>query len=178
MPSTDSHNLSESTAEQLDAEQLDRNMIELLNELRVSGTGVQVLLAFLFVVPLNVGHRRFSAFDRIDYFAALLFIAAVAVMFIAPSVHHRLLFHHHQRAYIVATANRAAIAGLGFVAIGLVAILALISNLVFGVMAAVCVAVGAAALLSGFWFASPLWRRRLAAVERPAAAAFSHPRRS
>jgi hypothetical protein len=141
------------------AEQLDRNMIELLNELRVSGTGIQVLFAFLLIVPFNTGYKRMSRFDKIDYFVALLSIASAAMMLIAPSVHHRLLFRHHQRAFIVRTANQAAIAGMGLLALGLVSILVLISNLVFGTVAAIVVGVIAGALLGGIWFLVPLRRR-------------------
>ncbi len=88
-------------------------MIELLNELRVSGTGIQVLLAFLLIVPFNTGYKRLTTFDKIDYFVALSFIAAFATMLIAPSIHHRLLFRQRQRAYIIRTANLAAIIGMG-----------------------------------------------------------------
>jgi hypothetical protein len=143
---------------------LDRNMIELLNELRVSGTGIQVLFAFLLVVPFNAGYRRMTQFDRIDYFIALLCIAIAATLLIAPSVHHRLLFRHHQRAYIVRTANRVAIAGAGFLAVGLTAILVLISNVVFGGVAAVTVGTIAAVVVVILWFGIPLRRRWRAAA--------------
>lgn len=145
------------------AEQLDRNLIELLNELRVSGTGIQVLLAFLLVVPFDSRYKEMSSFDRVDYFVALLCIAGATTMLIAPSIHHRLLFRHHQRAYIVRTANRAAIAGMGLLAVGLVAILVLVSHLVFGPVMAVAVGVVAAGLLGSIWFAIPVRRRRLPA---------------
>jgi hypothetical protein len=84
----------------------------LLNELRVTGTGIQVLLAFLLIVPFNVGYRRTDRFEHVVYFAGLLLIAAAAVLLIAPSVHHRLLFRHHQRAFIVDRANQLAITGM------------------------------------------------------------------
>ncbi len=140
-------------------ETLDRNMIELLNELRVSGTGIQVLFAFLLVVPFNTGYRRMTQFDRVDYFVALLCIATAAILLIAPSVHHRVLFRHHQRAYIVRTANRAAIAGVTFLAIGLTAILILISKVVFGEVAAVTVGTIAGLVVLTLWFGIPLRRR-------------------
>jgi hypothetical protein len=144
------------------AERLDRNMVELLNELRVSGTGIQVLLAFLLIVPFNTGYSRLSSFDRIDYFVALVSIAGAAMLLLAPSIHHRLLFRHHQRAYIIQIANRALIAGMGLLAVGLVSILILISDVVFGGVAAAVVGVIAAVLIGGHWFAIPLRRRRTA----------------
>ena len=73
-------------------ERLDRNQIELLNELRVAGTAIQVLLAFLLVVPFDSRFERLSSFERYDYFATLLCIAVAAVLLIALSIHHRLLF--------------------------------------------------------------------------------------
>src|ERR1700747_2361401 len=113
-------------------ERLDRNLIELLNELRVTGTGIQVLLAFLLIVPFNVGYRRTDMFEHVVYFAGLLLIAAAAVLLIAPSVHHRLLFRHHQRTFIVDRANQLAITGMALLALGLVAILVLLADVWFG----------------------------------------------
>ena len=141
-------------------EQLDRNLIELLNELRVTGTGIQVLLAFLLVVPFNTGWHRMSGFDRHLYFVGLLAIAGAAILLLAPSVHHRLLFHHHERPFIISLGNNLAIAGVILLAIGLVAILIMISNLIFGTAAAVAVGILTATAVSTLWFAIPLERRR------------------
>jgi hypothetical protein len=143
-----------------DAERLDRNLIELLNELRVTGTGIQVLLAFLLVVPFNSGYKRLHEFDKVVYFVALLSLAGSTTLLIAPSVHHRLLFRQKQRQFIVRTANRLALGGMALLALGLVAILVLVSNVVFGGAAAAVVGVLAAALLSFLWLAIPLLRRR------------------
>src|ERR1700704_4867094 len=86
-------------------ERADRNLAELLNELRVALPGVQVLFAFLLVVPFN---QRFSAttpFQRGAYFATLLLTASATVFLIAPSVHHRLLFRLQEKEHIVLIAN-------------------------------------------------------------------------
>lgn len=141
-------------------ERLDRNLIELLNELRVTGTGIQVLLGFLLVVPFNTGWHHMSGFDRHLYFVGLLAIAGAAVLLLAPSVHHRLLFHRHQRPFIISLANNLAIAGVICLAIGLEAILIMVSNVVFGTTAAVTVGTVAAIAVGGLWFAVPLERRR------------------
>jgi hypothetical protein len=141
------------------SEQLDRNLIELLNELRVTGTGIQVLLAFLLVVPFNSGYKRLSQFDRDMYFIGLLCIAGSAICLIAPSVHHRLLFRRRQRPFIIRTANTLAISGMVLLAVGLVAILVLLGHVVFGAAAALVLGIGAAALIAGLWFAIPLVRR-------------------
>jgi hypothetical protein len=143
-------------------ERLDRNLIELLQELRITSTGIQVLLAFLLVVPFNSGYKRMTQFDRDVYFVALLCIAASAVLLIAPTVHHRLLFRHGQRAFIVDTGSRLALGGMALLAIGMVAILVLVGNVVFGSAAAVAAGALAGVLLGSLWFALPLVRRRAA----------------
>jgi hypothetical protein len=146
-------------------EQLDRNTIELLNELRVAGTGIQVLLAFLLVAPFDSRFTRLSAFERYDYFVTLVCIALAAALLIAPSIHHRLLFRHHQKPYLLRVGNRAMIAGMVFLALGLTGILILISDIMFGGAAAAAAGVLAAVVLGALWFALPLTRRRHA--ERP-----------
>jgi hypothetical protein len=142
------------------AERLDRNLMELLNELRVSGTGIQVLLAFLLVVPFNSGYRRLGHFDKDVYFLSLICIAGAATCLIAPSIHHRLLFRHGQRPFIIELANRLAIIGVSLLAVGLVSILVLIGDVVFGAGAAAAVGLVAFVAIGGTWFVIPLVRRR------------------
>jgi hypothetical protein len=140
-------------------QRLDRNTVELLNELRVAGTGIQVLLAFLLIVPFNSGFKHVSRFDRYVYFMTLLCIAAAAVLLIAPSIHHRLLFRHGQKAYLVRVANHVAIVAMAFMAVGLTGILVLISDVVFGGVIAAVVGVGAAVGITSLWFVTPLNHR-------------------
>src|SRR5262249_18261738 len=90
-------------------ERLDRNTIELLNELRVASTGIQVLFAFLLVVPFNTGFSKLTSFDRYCYFVTLLCLAAAATLLIAPSMHHRLLFRQKEKDYLVRVGTRLAI---------------------------------------------------------------------
>jgi hypothetical protein len=142
-----------------DSERLGRNVTDLLNELRVAGTGVQVMFAFLLVVPFNAGWKQASAFDRWVYFGTLLCIATGAVLLIAPSVHHRLLFRQHERDYLVRVGTRLAIVAAGFIAVGLTGSLVLVSNFVLGTVAAVTVGVAAAVVVTALWFALPLTRR-------------------
>ena len=130
-------------------EQLDRNTIELLNELRVAGTGIQVLLAFLLVAPFDSRFSRLSAFERYDYFGTLVCIALAATLLIAPSIHHRILFRHRQKPYLLRLANRAMISGMGFLAVGLTGILILISDFLFGGVAAAIAGVASAAVIGG-----------------------------
>jgi Family of unknown function (DUF6328) len=141
-------------------ERLDRNTTDLLNELRVAGSGVQVLFGFLLILPFSAGWKTASTFDRAVYFATLLCIATGAVLLIAPSVHHRLLFRRRQKLFIVETGTRLAIAASCFLAAGLTGILVLVSNYEFGTVAAVIVAGFAVVVVAGLWFGIPLLRRR------------------
>jgi hypothetical protein len=141
-------------------ERLDRNTIELLNELRVAATGIQVVFGFLLVVPFNAGFRRVSPFERVDYFVTLLCIAAATALLIAPSVYHRILFRRRQKAYLVAVGTRLAVAATAFLTIGMIGILVLISDFVFGGVTAVIVGITSATGLATLWFLVPLLRRR------------------
>src|SRR5438874_1677271 len=111
--------MAEPPREEKESERLGRNVTDLVNELRVAGTGIQVMFAFLLVVPFNSGWKNASSFDHCVYFIALLCIAIATVLLIAPSVHHRLLFRRHERAYLVHVGTRLAIAAAGFLALGL-----------------------------------------------------------
>jgi Family of unknown function (DUF6328) len=141
-------------------ERLDRNTTELIGELRVAATGIQVLFAFLLIVPFNTGFRRVSAFDRDVYFGSLICVAAAAALLIAPTIHHRLLFHRGQKAYVLRLGTRFAVAAMLFLSVGLTGILTLLSNVVLGTTAAAIVGAGAALGLGGLWFVLPLGRRR------------------
>jgi O-antigen/teichoic acid export membrane protein len=140
-------------------ERLDRNTTELLNELRVAGTGIQVMLAFLLVVPFNAGWRRVNSFDRYAYYVTLLCMALAAVLLIAPSIYHRILFRRAQKAYIVAVGNRLAILAMAFMTVGLTGVIVLISDVVFGAAVAVIAGVLTAITVSVLWFVIPLGRR-------------------
>jgi hypothetical protein len=140
------------------AERLDRQTVEFLNELRVAGTGIQVLFAFLLIVPFNVGFKTASKFDRYVYFGTLLCVATAAVLLIAPSVHHRLLFHKKEKSYLLSFGTRVTIIASVFLCIGLTGILVLVSNYVFGTVTATIVGVVTAVGVSLLWFAVPLRR--------------------
>lgn len=145
--------------DETELERLDRNTIELLNELRVAGTGVQVLLAFLLIVPFNNRWSKVSSFGHYDYFVTLLCVAIAAVMLIAPSIHHRLLFRRGQKEFIVEVGNWLAIAAAAFLAVGLTGILVLVSDFVFHGATAAVTGLFTAGFVTGVWFAIPLYRR-------------------
>jgi len=142
-----------------DLERWDRNLIELLQEVRVIQTGVQVLFAFLLTAPLAARFPELTDFQRYDYFATLLATGAAAVLLMAPTAYHRILFRRGDKRFLVEVANRFTLAGMAFVAISMVGALLFVTDLMFD---------GAAVIVTGFfaavacllgWCVLPLRRR-------------------
>src|SRR5215207_9486013 len=98
-------------------ERCDRNLVELLQEVRVVQTGVQVLFAFLLTAPLAARFPELTEFQRYDYFVTLLAAGAAAILLIAPTAYHRIVFRLGDKEYLVVIANRFTLAGLACVAI-------------------------------------------------------------
>jgi hypothetical protein len=140
-------------------ERLDRNTAEMVQELRVGAVGVQVLFAFLLVVPFNAGWKLTTAFEHVVYYVTLICIAVATVLLIAPSIHHRMLFRQGEKPFLIALGNRLMIVGMVFVAAGMAGIFVLISDFVFGGWAATIGGVVAVAVTAGLWFGIPLWHR-------------------
>jgi amino acid transporter len=144
-----------------DQERVDRNLVELLAELRVALPGVQVLFAFLLVVPFNQRFEDVTAFQEKVYFVTLLCATAASAFLIAPSVHHRIEFRRQDKEHIVVVANRLAIIGLCFLAVAMTGVIMLVTDVLFGT-AATAVATAAVGVTFGvLWYAVPI-RRRLA----------------
>lgn len=142
-------------------ERLDRNLEELTGELRVVVTGVQVLFAFLLIVPFDSGFAHVGNFERTVYFVTLVLAALAAVCTITPSAQHRFLFRHDDKRHIVFNSNRVVIAGLVFLALAMCGCLLLVSTKLFGVTAGVLTAVLAAFPFAALWFGLPLRRLRM-----------------
>ncbi len=113
-------------------ERLDRELIELLNELRVALPGVQVLFAFLLVVPFQQGYTRLSALDRDVYFVAVMAAMLATALLIAPSVFHRIRFRDTDKEWLIQMSNRLALVGTFFIAVAMVCTVYLITNVLFG----------------------------------------------
>jgi Family of unknown function (DUF6328) len=149
----------ESGRDETEGERLDRNLGELLQELRVALPGVQVLFAFLLAVPFQQGFTRITSFQRDVYFATLIFTALAAVMLISPSAYHRLTFRYQQKRTLVFYANRFAIVGLLFLSLAMTGAIMLITDVLFGATATATVTALAVLTFGFFWFALPLQRR-------------------
>src|SRR3954469_4963594 len=148
-------------------QRVDRNLVELLQEVRVVQTGVQVLFAFLLTAPLAARFPDLTEFQRLTYFATLLAAGAAAILLIAPTAYHRILFRLGDKEHLVAVANRLTLAGLACVALSMVGALMLVSDLLFEDAAVVIATTGLAAFGCVFlWCLAPLARR--AKISRPA----------
>ena len=142
-------------------ERLDRNLGELLQELRVALPGVQVLFAFLLVVPFNQGYSRMSAFDKRVYFGTLVCTVVASLLLIAPTVHHRIAFRHGDRAHLVRSANRLAIGGLSVLAVAMTGAVLLVTNVIFDTATTVVATAGTLLAFAAVWYGLPLSRRRV-----------------
>ncbi len=138
---------------------LDRELIELLNELRVALPGVQVLFAFLLAVPFANGWTRVTDLQRDVFFVAFLAAAASSILLIAPSSYHRLRWREGDKEQMLRTSNRLAIAGTVFLAIGMTAVVFLIGDILFRAWWAALTAAIVAGGFAWFWYGLPLLRR-------------------
>ena len=140
-------------------ERLDRELEELLQELRIALPGVQILFAFLLVVPFN---NRFSETDDLQrnvWFAALLLALGAVACFITPTAYHRIRFRDFDKERLVMTATRLTVVGLVFLAAALTASAFFVTGFVFSDRAASFVTAIAAGTIGGLWFALPLMRK-------------------
>jgi hypothetical protein len=138
---------------------LDRELIELLNELRVALPGVQVLFAFLLAVPFATGWKRVTDFQRDVFFVAFICTAAATILLIAPSTYHRLRWREHDKEHMLETANRLTIAGSGFLALAMIAVVLLITDLLFSLWWAILATTLIAVAFGWFWYGLALLRR-------------------
>jgi hypothetical protein len=141
-------------------QRIDRNLVELLQEVRVVQTGVQVLFAFLLTAPLAVRFQDLSSFQRLTYFATLLAAGAAAILLIAPTAYHRILFRLGDKEHLVTVANRFTLAGLACVAASMTGALLLVTDLLFADTIVVIVTTALAAMTCVLsWCLVPLRRR-------------------
>jgi len=141
-------------------ERLNRELIELLNELRVVLPGVQVLFAFLLTIPFARGFPKLHHLDRDVYFAALLATVLSTILLITPSAYHRLVFRHHDKRDLLEVSNRLIVAGMAILAVAMACSLFVISDFIFGHLAAAIVTAAGVVAFASFWFVLPMISRR------------------
>jgi hypothetical protein len=136
----------------------DRQMVELLNELRVALPGVQILFAFLLAVPFQQGFQKVTETQKGLYYATLMATCAATVCLIAPSAMHRLRFHERDRAFLIESANKYLITGLVFLGTAIVLAVILISDYLYNGVIVWLAPLVIALAIAGVWFARPLAR--------------------
>ena len=146
-------------AEETHEERVNRELIELLNELRVALPGVQVLFAFLLAVPFSQRFAEVTDLQKNAYMAALLSTLAGSVFLIAPTAYHRIRFRDRDKEAMLRISNAFAIVGVVCLAIGMTAVVFLVTDLIFKGVTTTIVTTATAALFATVWFVLPLLRK-------------------
>jgi len=140
-------------------ERLNRELIELLNELRVILPGVQVLFAFLLTVPFSSRFHLLADPQQALYFATFVCTTIATGLFMMPTAYHRIRFRQGDKEHMIRTSNTFAIVGIGFLAVSITLAVILTADVLFGLGAAIAFGVAALVFLAWAWFAIPLSRR-------------------
>ncbi len=143
-----------------EAQRLDRNYVELLQELRVAQTGTQILFAFLLTMAFTPRFPEITDFQRVLYVVALMTAALATGLMIAPVSFHRIVFRRQQKRVLVETANVFAMGGLVLLAVAMVCAVLLVLDVVVGGSLALWLGVLVAAWFLVFWYAVPWIARR------------------
>jgi hypothetical protein len=140
-------------------ERLNRQMIELLNELRVAMPGVQILFGFLLTVPFQQRFRQVTEFQETVYFVTLVAAAVAAAFFIAPSAYHRVMFEQHDKPNIIHIGTGQMLIGLAALALAMNGAVLLVTDVLFQAGTVTVTVVGLATLYLSLWFGFGLVRR-------------------
>ena len=139
-------------------ERLDRNLMELLQELRVASLGVQFLFAFLLVVPFQQGWADVTEFEKRVYYVDLLLTAAAGICLMAPVARHRIRFRDLDKQWIVDSSHKYAIAGMVCLELAIGGVILLISHVVFDDAVAAVATAATLVATTWVWFGAPLLR--------------------
>jgi hypothetical protein len=148
--------VAEDRVEETPKERADRELIELLNELRVVLPGVTVLLAFLLAVPFAKGWPKVTPFERGVFVVAFLAAAASVALLTAPSSYHRVRFQHGNKEYMVKVGSRLAVAGIAAFAVALDAVVLLVMSYVVSKTAGIVAAIALLVAVVLLWYGLPL----------------------
>jgi len=151
---------NKSHRDETEAERLDRQLAELLQELRVILPGVQVLFAFLLTVPFSARFEEVTDTQRGVYVGVLLSTALATILLMAPTALHRLRFRQHRKREIVDTAQRFTLAGLAVLAVSVSAAVFLMVDMTYGRTGGLAAALGTMAVTIVFWWLIPISGRR------------------
>jgi hypothetical protein len=138
------------------SERVSRELIELLNELRVALPGVQVLFAFLLAVPFAQGFSHVTDFQRALFFVVLALTTISAALLIAPSAWHRVRFRQKDKERILQASNRMAIGGLGFLALAMSGAVMLIADFIYSPTLTIVAGILAVTAFGVLWYVLPM----------------------
>ena len=150
---------SKDDGEETRKERINRELIELLNELRVALPGVQFLFAFLLIVPFQQTRSELTTFQLDVYFVALIASAVATGLLIAPAAQHRVLFRQHAKEDLLRRSHRSALTGLIALGVAICAVLLLVVDVLFSRTQAWLTAGAVALLLVWWWIAVPYYQR-------------------
>jgi len=140
-------------------DRLNRNLEQLMTELRVAMPGVQILFGFLLSVPFTSRFDDTTPFQRDVYLVSLVAAGVATAFLIAPTAYHRMTFRRGQKRHLVFTANRWTIVGLAALAVAMDAAVLLVADFLFDAWVAVVLTTALGSLYVGLWFVFPLVRR-------------------
>jgi hypothetical protein len=141
-------------------ERCDRNLVELLQEVRVVQTGVQVLFGFMLMAPLTMPFHHLSTRQHIEYYVAFALTGLAAFVLMAPTAYHRVLFRRGDKEYLVTAANRLTIVGLAAIGLPMAGATVFVTDVLFGPAAGIAAGAAAALFALALWAGLPLARRR------------------
>ena len=136
----------------------DRELMELLNELRVALPGIQVMFAFLLVVPFSQGFAQVTELQKNIYFMSFLCTAAATAFLIAPTTYHRLRWREGDKEHMLKVANRYAIIGTVLLALAMTGVVFLITDFLYDSGLAIFATAWGAGTFTFLWFGVPLLR--------------------
>jgi len=139
---------------------LDRELNELLQELRVVLPGIQVLFAFLLAVPFSNQFHSAGSTTETAYFVAFAATTLASFFTLAPSVQHRLRWRRHDKEALLRYANREMVVGTALIGVAIVAVVFLVSEFLYGVGVGIATAAVSSILVLALWYALPLAREQ------------------
>jgi uncharacterized protein DUF6328 len=139
-------------------DKLDRELVELLQEMRIMLPGIEVIFGFLLTVPFTERFTRLTSLQTSTYFAVFISTALATAFLVAPSAYHRLRWRQYDKEHLLRVANKFAIAGLAFFAVSLTGIAFIVTDVVIRTTTAVWVAVGIGLIVTLLWFGLPIFR--------------------
>lgn len=147
------------TSRESRAEKLDRELIELMNELRVALPGVQVMFAFLLTVPFSARFETVTSVQRAAFLVAFLATTAASILLMAPTAYHRIRWRQSDKEAMLRSSNRLALGGLIALAVAVSTVAFLIADVLLSSRSAAAVSACIVVALLWFWLGLPLSRR-------------------